>query len=355
MHSLLGLHKQLLLHPSSKSLAVLLFPLVSLQACAEAIQRGERPARSELAPKYLPLLVDGQRSRLRVLFCTRWADVAVADIRVLFIPSLDTYLGALCDAAQGRQVVTSMLSSCRRSDVQLYPPLSWDDLLENKDVVYRYFGSDFMLEALWLQLPSLDSVPAVAASMLQSRADGRYMVKGSFSYGGMSSCPINIVKGQCAELQAGLRRLFTEQHQRCVGIQPFEPSLADFELRVILMPDEQLPCGWRAVQYIETWHDPSSGCMTAQSSSTAGDRERAVANFIDRLLTARPLVFARAVELGMPALRLDCGFSAASKRAFLNELCHAVDCTLFSEVHSSDVAAVVGECIAAQLWSLAHA
>ena len=71
IHTLLGLHKQLLQSSSAATLSVLLLPLVSLQAAAAAMQSGHDPVADEAAPICEPLIIDGKESRLRVAVCTR--------------------------------------------------------------------------------------------------------------------------------------------------------------------------------------------------------------------------------------------------------------------------------------------
>jgi hypothetical protein len=92
----------------------------------------------------------------------------------------------------------------------------------------------------------------------------------------------------------------------------------------------------------------------AEQRQPVSGRPLAIARFIDDLLFRYPAVFERAVALQMPLLRLDCGFNPANMKCFLNELCCAGDCTLFSQVHSQDLACVVGKAFAEQMLPLLY-
>lgn len=89
LHLLLRLHDLSL--PSRTPLCVLMLPIVAVQACVQALQRGEPPVAALNLPLTHALVVDGKHSHVQVLFCTRWSQVAsvASTIRVLFIRSLE--------------------------------------------------------------------------------------------------------------------------------------------------------------------------------------------------------------------------------------------------------------------------
>lgn len=308
----------------------------------------------------MPLIIGGKQSRVRVGQCRRWAQAAAApNVRVLWIPALDTYIGHVATVGEQRSIVATLLSYF--ASAQLFPPLAWDDLFEHKDRVYAAFGPQFMLPSLWVPISSTAEIDKVAALLLQDRADGKYMLKGSYSYGGRTANCIIVEHGRCSNLRTILLSLFDEYHQRCVGIQPYEPSLRLFELRVFLVQDAGAPGGWRQCVSVATKmvgdltglrHDPNGHSFSVEQRQPTNGRPLLIAGFIDTLLSKHAGAFAKATSLHMPLLRLDCSYSYSSNRCFLNELCCAGDACLFTQVHSQDLAIVVATGFVQQMWAM---
>jgi hypothetical protein len=344
LHALLALHD--LTRETGAPLCVLLLPLISVVSCAQLMQKGHNPAAAPLPPKPKPLIIDGRPSHLHLLLCTRWAHVAAAarSVRVLFVPSMVTVLGAVACAQEQHQLLQRMLAYFPRA--QLYPPLSWDALFEAKDQVYAAFGPDFMLPATWISLPSLAAVPEVAATILRGRADGKYMLKGNYSWGSLTANPLQVTEGRCAGLERKLASLYSDLHQRCVGVQPFEPYLRLWELRVFLVLNRGAEVGepqWAQSVCVATrWNDQTRSC-TSELMLSSTETVLQVTNFITRLLKQRPERFQRAAELGIPVLRLDCSITDHGRgRCFLNELA-ASDVGLYTAVHWQDLAIRTGK------------
>lgn len=347
LHLLLELHRLLLSDPALQ-LDVLLVPAVAISAAGIAILSG-RPAPAAYShPVVLPLMVDGKPSRLRFTSCTRWAQVlAATNVRVIFSPALTSTMYYVAGREQQNLVFTRMLSDFPHAEY--YPPLSWDAVCEPKNEVYAKFGSEFMLRTDWIAMPTLESIPAVAAQMLQNRADGTWMLKGNWSYGAMAVDDCIVAGGQCADLQPKLRDLFTKQHQRHVGIQSFEPALQTYEMRHYFLLDPTAASSWRAVLSLRT--QVLDDVVSVEQEAPTGGRSLLTLRLCERLMKQRPELFAQLALFGVPVLRLDCGVDA-QERAFLSEMCCSGDMNTFTEVHGQNLAVVTATAHAANMWAV---
>ena len=348
-----ALHLLLALHDRGSPVCVLVLPLVSMMACAQALQTSTPPAAAASPPAAAPLMIDGHPSPIRLFYCTRWAQVAAAatSVRVFHVPSMETCLGTVACESDQRQLLARMLSYFPHA--QLFPPTTWDELFEPKDEVYAAFGDEFMLPALWVPLPSLKDVQRVAAQILSGRSDGQYMLKGRYSHGAITAMPFTVTNGRCSALPGALGQLFTEHHQRCVGVQPYEPKLRDLEQRVFLVLNPGAAAGeprWTQAVHVRTQFRAGGHCAW-QSSPVHGPALQ-ISNFIQALLKKRPERFEQAADLGIPMLRLDCSItSGRPARCFLNELA-ASDVVMFTGVHWQELALHCGKSYAASMWDM---
>jgi hypothetical protein len=359
---LIELEKLLAAQPGNATLSVLLLSPSTLQSGAIS-HLHNMPARAAAAPPQpAPLMLPTGSTKLRVLFCSTWARVVTAaaglDVRALYIPGRDTMLGGTGSYAVLHDVVLPSMMSCfRLSRAELFPPHSWEQMFEHKDATYALFGEEFMLPSLWVDLPSLQAVPAVVTQLLQGRADGPWMVKGSWSWGSLTAHKIEVRGGRCDLLASILASLFHDHHQRRVCIQQYEPDLHDREVRVFLVADRSCASGWRQVVSVITRFTSKDGRELHQSACSCEMQQpthgisMAVAGLIDRLLVAHRQRFLQAAGLGIPMLRVDCGQTPATGRCFVNEL-GCMDQVLFSGVHSQDIAHVQGKSYAEQLMQL---
>jgi hypothetical protein len=335
LHAILQLHEQ----AQGATVRIVLFPIRSLELTAQHIIRGCPPTTASSPPLFTQLHISSRLSSVHVAYCSLWKHVAATpNVRVFWLPALDTQFGAVGPSDQQRLVVSRLLSYWPRA--QLFPPLSWDDLFEHKNRAYKRFGSDYMLETSWYPLQSIEQVPAVAAAILNGRSDGQYMLKGSSSWGGLAVKQFPVQGGKSIGLPALLRDLFAKQHQRCFGVQACEASLFRFEQRVYLVQDSTCVAagGWRQVVSVHSYQTVDGAMHVELQQPTHGNSLK-IAGFIDKLLAAHVNTFKYAADLGIPLLRLDCGIRGFDERCFLNELA-ACDPTLFSEVHSQDLAFV---------------
>jgi len=351
LHVLLELEQRVAVLRPSAPLSVLLLPILQLQSSAHAaLCDCSLSASSPVAP-LTPLQRDGKPSQLHVRFCQSFAEAAgsreAQHVHAFYVPGIDTYLGSVGTNAQLHDIVIPKLLSAFPA-AALFPPRQWEDVFEHKQRTYQLFGTDFMLPSLWVDIPSEESLPAAAEDLLRGRADGEWMVKGSWSWGALTANVITVKGGACAELPEVLLSLFHKSHQRCVGIQQYEPSLREFEMRTYMVPDDICPGGWRQGVSVRTrFHSKSSRDFSfkrdvdAEMMQPLQDKPLAIARFVDTLLAKHDAYFRQAAALGIPVLRIDCGYSDELQQCFLNEL-GCMDQISYSAVHSQDVACAHG-------------
>lgn len=347
---------------SSSSINIVVICRRTLQAAASTIlSSGSSPLLSTQSLSYQPLLIHGAVSRVRIAFCSLWAQAAaVPNTRVLWIPALHSYIGQVVPINQQEWVVSRLLAGFRQSP-QLYPPLSWS-AFERKDQLYQEMGSPIMLDSLWIPLASSSDAALQAAEtqLLHGRTRGEWIIKGGYSHGGRTTHRITAAQhlqqhdqGVCIPLTRILRSCFITHHQRIIGIQPFVPSLRNSEQRVFIVPDKQAAGGWRQCVSIHSQSaspDSFSVHTVHLRLPTSGVPKR-IAGFIDQLLLTRAHFFSRVQAAGMPLLRLDCGYSNRYG-CFLNEISSAGNATLFTDVHEQDLALVAARCFAEQMWAM---
>jgi hypothetical protein len=343
------------------TLSIVMLPALTLQSRAQQARSPHPlppPSPYLSCPAGQPLAFTGQKSTLLLSFCSLWDEAAHSAARALFIPSVSEFLGPVACGADQKLIVSKLLASVP-SQPQLYPPHSWQDLTCHKDRVHKLFGDEFMLPAQWLPIANAEQLPAIAAKILTSTADGWWMLKGSFSANAVTAYRVLISRGQCTDLSPILHTLFHTHHQRCVGIQLFLPELRSFEMRVYLVPDAGSALGWRQTVSLKTSLHTKQGSacmygsdMDAELLLPTHGRALLIAGFIDKLLTRFPKFFTSALQLETPILRLDCGFIAAEQRCFLNEIMCAVNACCYSHAHGQEIASVVGRGLARGLWKL---
>jgi hypothetical protein len=295
-----------------------------------------------------PLTIAGRQSLLHVGFCDRWSDTSAAGtVRALWIPGLDSTLASI-PSSERHSASQQLLNTFPQAHI--YPPLSWDRLCERKDTVFKRFAAS-MLPTRWFSLSTMDKVSLVADAMLEKCADGEWMLKGSHSDSGEAVTRITVKGGACAALEAALIDLYSKRQQRCIGIQPFEPGLRQFETRVFLVRDSSCGSGWRPSTTVRTSPVNGDGVFAAELMLPTHGVTIDVARFVDKLLDDHADIFQEAAELDMPLLRIDCGYSLTQKECFLNEFCGCGKLIVFSQVHDQALAYVVGCEFARQLMA----
>jgi hypothetical protein len=355
LHTLCALLERVSALKPAATLRIALLPSIALeQTCASLLLRPTALQPSACAPIPQPLVWAGKRTRVLLAYCSSMEKaLALPNIRALFIPSVSEYLGEVATREQQVSLVSKLLQPMPRA--QLFPPLSWQELTCRKEAVYATFTDKFMLHTEWIALPDKQSLPVVAEKIREHCGrSGKWVLKGNFSACSQAVFSATFSANQrCAELLSTLDDLFFAYHQRCVGVQRYQQSLRDHEMRVYLIPDEQHHLRWRQTVSLSTAAYSDDGCCHFAEGSTfkaemqlpLHGKPLRIARFIDRLLAERADFFLRAEQLRVPLLRLDCGFNEQDQ-PFLNELVCAVNCCCYSGVHSQDLAYVVGQGLA---------
>lgn len=334
-----------------RELTVLLLPVNALQSGGLRFLHEERPASASSAPSLTRICIQQEETQLSVAFCDSWAQLAAAaaavDVRALYIPGMDTMMGAIAAHPQLYTTVLPRMLRALGGRAKQFPPQSHEDLFDHKDRTFALFGTDFMLPALWLPLSS-DSTAAVATKLLQwagTHGNGQFVLKGSWSWGAITTRTIVVAKGECAELMPMLTDLHDRKHQRFVGIQPYESSLREHEYRVYVVPDASCErSGWRQVLCVLTNFTGNllegdkfnESAVRAELQLPTHGRSLAVASFVDRLMHVHHTLFQRAAKLAVPLVRIDCGVTDA-ERCFVSEL-GCMDQVNFTGVHYQDLA-----------------
>lgn len=304
---------------------------------------------------FAPLLFPGDRddSPLRLRWCDTWPEassvLSLAPVSALYLPSL-TWLQQLGTIDLREHWMSTLLNEL--GGATMWPPKEWDELAERKDRVYSIFNK-FMLLARWVTLAScggdVDTMATALLSFCNPRT-GAYFVKGSYSSEARCARKIAVVGGKCPELVGVLREFINKHHQLCVGIQPFEPHFHQYEVRTWLVVDPET-AAWRQTVVLHTNFVDDNHMLTAQQQQPMWGKGLRIAALVDAMLEERSDFFAHAHALGIPALRVDCGYTAAG-RAFLSEFAVAGDGCMWSDVHKQDLAFVVGDSMGSALGAL---
>lgn len=345
LHLLIKLHTSALHHPGA-SIEVIMMTRKAMQAAAmagssataaaPALHLDNTSRRGSSALRFPSCAT----SPLRLRWSSNWQDTVHAPVRCVYLPSL-TWFSKHAGMVERERRMTALLAPLR---AHLWPPTSWDQLLEQKDLVYSRFNQ-FMLPAVWIPLSAVNfDLQRLADALLRcsrrSGGSGSYVVKGSFSFSSYCVQRIEINQYQCQPLLDFLRYIVKEQHQHCVGIQPYVAGFEHRELRTWLVPDS-VTNRWRSALTIRTTSDGTGG-VTGELYQPLHGAALRVAQLVDDMLEQQKEFFERVRSLGVPALRIDCGFCDQRQQAFFNEFAPAGDAHMWSETHGQDLAYVIG-------------
>jgi hypothetical protein len=305
-----------------------------------------------------PLLMEtgAKHSRIELRWCRDWRHVCTADIPLggVYLPS------CFCLSSKGLHVDHDALQRFSKllassGAPRLWPPLSWDEMLERKDLIYSRLNK-YMLPAQWVSLASVDnSIKRLEASILQwckRRGDGFFWLKGRESCAKVCCCRITLKDGCFVEDVAALLEGFVTIHQQIgVGVQKYCADLPLFELRTWLVADP-FSRSWRSAVTIKTsWSN--DGELHAELFQPLHGKGLLIAGLIDTMLSEKAEFFTQLLQSGIPALRVDCGYDSDPKepRAFLNEFA-ATTAWMWSELTGQDLPFVVGRAMGESLFSL---
>lgn len=366
LHILHELHEQLLMREQANLTVSILsvdgFKLLAkeseMQTDSTALVSTKTAAASSRASKHSPghpLLFSAaekpRESRLLLCWCNTWREATAAPSpRVIYLPSL-MWLTSHATRVQQQTLVRQMLTPLKAT---MWPPLEWDDKLENKDVVYSKFNK-WMLPTRWIELTAADNDLQLLSQRLLMfcETDGDYFVKGSYSYAAKCAERIVVINGQCKKLAAILQRFVHSDFQHCVGIQPFVPGFDDLELRTWLVADSTSR-KWRSALTLKTEVRLETGVFTASLFAPLHGPGLAVARLVDEMLDTNKQFFAEVMALGVPALRVDCGYHGGTEKAFFSEFSPAGNACMWTAVHHQDLAFVVGRAAGQQVWKRIH-
>jgi hypothetical protein len=176
---------------------------------------------------------------------------------------------------------------------------------------------------------------------------------------------VEIAHGECRELESMVKEMAAKTNQRCFGLQHFVAGFAANEFRhwYIAMPSvdaPRAPLVWIPLFILRSsFQTHADGGARVQSSVTSPLHVDTVACrlLVDELLRAPEYrdFFQNLLRIGIRALRLDCGYNSATRKAFLSEFACSPDASSWTAVHSQDLPWRVGQQLGAQLASLLSA
>jgi len=245
----------------------------------------------------------------------------------------------------------------------LYPPLQWDQLLEQKQQVFARFRS-IMLPTVWrlVQGDTEAEDELLAQRLVDKQAPGRYVLKGSWSdcaqavhtdivLAGNGKVPEHLLK--CI---ADLR---TRYHQRCVGLQPFVAGFSDNEFRhwCVAMPDARGQLRFRVAASVRSIYTRTPGVkvqtLSCRNSGPIQQDAALAADLVEELLRdAKYEAWRRdLLTAGCRAVRIDCGITP-DRRAFLNELTSPTNTSIFAHAHELELTWWLGRRAAESMQAL---
>ena len=314
-------------------------------------------------------------SKFAIRFLPDLSALAGLPVDAVHLPSLMWY-SALATQAELKTALGQLLINLGPADTpaSLYPPLLWDDLCEQKEKVYEQFHA-YMIPCRWRSLDVTSSAAAAAAAgphelssaaaklAKKMQADVRippagavpnsFMLKAAWGYGKTCVHRIDFASAdeelQRASLARELNKCAYSYQQRTFTLQPFHQSLTSREYRIWCVAADLLPAacvgGAAAVSSSSSSPGPASvrappprlppgalssrkrwrisvglvscfveGAKVAAEVVSEVDPETcAVWQFVRDLLRGEHRTFFdRLLDAGMPAVRIDCFYSAGA-------------------------------------------
>ena len=302
----------------------------------------------------LPLLFAKKpfSSPISLQWCDSWQRVTASKppLSALYLPS-SFWLSSNGETVNPLHVkrFQELLS---QSSIKLWPPLAWDQLVERKDIVYSRLH-EFMLPAQWILFSAVGGDVSKMKNCLirwcQQRGNGRYFLKGCETSCGSCAEQITFSNGRFEEDVEKILREFQSDNQIGVGIQPFIPGFDSFEIRTFMVWDP-FSKKWRSALTLKTALLLSKEFSVEQFAPLHG-HGLLIAGMIDEMMEKRADFFKQIHDLGVPMLRIDCGFDGGNQRPFLSEFALAGDAQLWCSIHNQDLAYVIGRAMGDQLWN----
>ena len=263
----------------------------------------------------------------------------------IYCPSL-MWFGHLASLAKLNAVMQQQLLRPLRAS--LFPPISWDELIESKDRIYAIFHK-YMLPTTWVPTAS-KRTDQVVAELLRGVSDGHYRVKGSCSCCGKCSTTIVVQSGRCEELEAEVTRFIHKSHQPSIGIQPFVATFPSNEMRFWTVADD-------GATHQPRFHKTGLLLKTSAVLERANDNgipfqaevyavlhadSLACSRLLDCMLVEQASFFENVYQLGVRSLRFDLGYNADTRTAFSNEFATAPDGNSWTHMHGQNLIWLVG-------------
>lgn len=166
-------------------------------------------------------------------------------------------------------------------------------------------------------------------------------------------------------LELAVMFFITAYSQPWIGLQALVPRFETNEFRhwCIAAPSDPSnmasPKKWRHSYTMKTSKAGPGNTDTEAETCALSSKPPFVANacydLMDLLIrkSSGPIYefFQKLIHLGIPAVRIDCGYDFATNKAFLNEFAVPPDSNMWTGLHFFDLAADVADCIGSMLYS----
>jgi len=305
-------------------------------------------------------------------FAFRFLDKFPANLAIdaLYLPNLMWY-SELAPQLQLQKALEQLLRDIGHKGraASLYPPLVWDDLCEQKQLVHAAFA-DCMIPCTWVSLasPEEQHIGALAEQLWDAATrapvpagatQNVFMLKAA--WGCCKKCVEQLkptTQGKAAalaELSKRLTKCARTYHQRCFTMQPHFASLANREFRIwcvaadrVFEPSASVPLAlsqrkrWLIASGVQSSFVAGSGSLCAEAVCPYNTPTFAVWQFVEDLFDrAHKAFFDRLLDEGMPGVRIDCFYCEETCRVLINEITSPADTTMFTQRHNLPLIKVV--------------
>lgn len=280
-----------------------------------------------------------------------------APIRLLYLPSLMWFaeLGSQEKLRGALTIVRQQLAMWGGSPVgplvHLFPPIMWEEKLEQKQEVYPLFA-DCMLQSHWKRLEApggAAELDSLCDALLQPwpPISGEYVVKAAWADGKtcVKSVPLKaedfsyeatVRSARWIDLRRHIEAMHVERGQEWFTLQARSEELRAHEYRIwcLLVPEDfsnrESAKNWLVAVTLHSGYLPADR-VAAYNAGPLDQRSSACLVFVNKLLVGE--FFEQLKATGMPAVRVDCFYDSTAKKVYLNELTIPYDAMFLTQDH----------------------
>lgn len=207
---------------------------------------------------------------------------------------------------------------------------------------------------------AFSAIKRICDGLLQSQPNGTYYVKGSRNDCGLCVRKVEVKDGESIELETAVLLFINRFNQPHIGLQVAIPQFEVTEFRhwCVAVPELNDPTG-KAIRFRYSFSLRTSKSIdksiTAAIHAPLSPESIACYDLVQRMLSddaeaSHKLFFQQALDLGIPAIRIDCGFDFKKRSAFLNEFAIAPDANMWTGIHHYDLLAHTSKTMSDMMW-----